>query len=102
MPEIRKTLYKGSIDAIHGCLSGGWGCRAPQEQLPLEPPRESSVEGLCSSLSILRCTTCGAQELLVDPLPQGAKREGALYLDGAHITDLKVVHEKDAEACNLT
>ncbi|KIJ95265.1 hypothetical protein K443DRAFT_109059 [Laccaria amethystina LaAM-08-1] len=90
MPEIRKTLYKGSVD-VHGCLSGGWGCRVSQEQLPLEPPRESSVEGLCSSLSTLHCT-CGAQELLVDPLPQGAKREGALYLDGAHITDLKVVH----------
>ena len=30
---------------------------------------------------------------LVDPLPQGAKREGALYPDGAHITDLKVVRE---------
>lgn len=36
---------------------------------------------------------CGAQELLIDPLPQGAKREGALYPDGAHITDLKVVRE---------
>ncbi|KIJ95268.1 hypothetical protein K443DRAFT_683161 [Laccaria amethystina LaAM-08-1] len=36
---------------------------------------------------------CGVQELLVDPLPQGAKREGALYPDGAHITDLKVVRE---------
>jgi len=33
------------------------------------------------------------QELLVDPLPQGAKREGALYPDGAHISDLKVVRE---------
>ena len=33
------------------------------------------------------------QELLVDPLPQGAKREGALYPDGVHITDLKVVRE---------
>jgi hypothetical protein len=35
----------------------------------------------------------GVQELLVDPLPQGAKREGALYPDGAHITNLKVVRE---------
>ena len=26
---------------------------------------------------------CGVQELFVDPLPEGAKREGALYPDGA-------------------
>ncbi|KAJ3572185.1 hypothetical protein NP233_g3260 [Leucocoprinus birnbaumii] len=36
---------------------------------------------------------CGVQELLVDPLPSGANREGALYPDGAHITDLKQVRE---------
>ncbi|KII94299.1 hypothetical protein PLICRDRAFT_101133 [Plicaturopsis crispa FD-325 SS-3] len=34
---------------------------------------------------------CGAAELLVDPLPAGATREGALFPDGAHITDLKEV-----------
>ncbi|EIW87213.1 Clavaminate synthase-like protein [Coniophora puteana RWD-64-598 SS2] len=34
---------------------------------------------------------CGAHELLVDPIPAGAKREGALYPDGAHIKDLKEV-----------
>ncbi|KAH7886292.1 Clavaminate synthase-like protein [Phlebopus sp. FC_14] len=31
---------------------------------------------------------CGAQELIVASLPQGAKRDGALYPDGAHIKDL--------------
>ena len=31
------------------------------------------------------------KELLVDPLPEGASREGALYPDGAHLTDLKEV-----------
>jgi len=36
---------------------------------------------------------CGAAELLVDPLPSGASREGALYPDGVHITDLKEVRE---------
>ncbi|TFK70088.1 Clavaminate synthase-like protein [Pluteus cervinus] len=36
---------------------------------------------------------CGAQELLVEPLPQGAKREGALFPDGAHLTNLKEVRE---------
>ncbi|KAI0937392.1 hypothetical protein AcV5_005310 [Taiwanofungus camphoratus] len=34
---------------------------------------------------------CGAAELLVDPLPKGARREGSLYPDGARITDLKEV-----------
>ncbi|KAJ4470884.1 taurine catabolism dioxygenase [Lentinula aciculospora] len=36
---------------------------------------------------------CGAAELIVDPLPTGASREGALYPDGAHITDLKEVRD---------
>ncbi|KAF5383970.1 hypothetical protein D9757_006913 [Collybiopsis confluens] len=36
---------------------------------------------------------CGAAELLVDPLPEGASKEGALYPDGAHVTDLKEVRE---------
>lgn len=36
---------------------------------------------------------CGICELSVDPLPEGAKREGALYPDGAHITNLKEVRE---------
>ncbi|KIM88879.1 hypothetical protein PILCRDRAFT_61811 [Piloderma croceum F 1598] len=36
---------------------------------------------------------CGVAELLVDPLPAGAKREGALYPDGAHLKDLKQVRE---------
>ncbi|KAJ3820455.1 taurine catabolism dioxygenase [Lentinula raphanica] len=36
---------------------------------------------------------CGAAELIVDPLPAGATREGALYPDGAHITDLKEVRD---------
>lgn len=32
---------------------------------------------------------CAAMEVLVDPLPEGAKREGALYPDGAVLTNLK-------------
>jgi xanthine dioxygenase len=36
---------------------------------------------------------CAAQQLLIDPLPDGASREGALYPDGAHITDLKEVRD---------
>lgn len=36
---------------------------------------------------------CGVCELFVDPLPAGAKRDGALYPDGAHITDLGAVRD---------
>jgi len=36
---------------------------------------------------------CGISELLIAPVPEGANREGALYPDGAHITDLKTVRD---------
>jgi hypothetical protein len=36
---------------------------------------------------------CAVHELLVDPLPEGASRDGALYPDGAHLTDLKEVRD---------
>ncbi|TFY59373.1 hypothetical protein EVG20_g7816 [Dentipellis fragilis] len=36
---------------------------------------------------------CGVAELIIAPLPEGAKREGALYPDGAHLKDLKTVRE---------
>jgi len=36
---------------------------------------------------------CGVNELIVDPLPAGASREGALYPDGVHLKDLKEVRE---------
>ena len=36
---------------------------------------------------------CAVQELLIDPLPKGASRDGALYPDGARLTDLKEVRD---------
>lgn len=36
---------------------------------------------------------CGAMELIVAPLPEGADREGALFPDGAQLTDLKEVRD---------
>ncbi|KAF7355960.1 Clavaminate synthase-like protein [Mycena venus] len=36
---------------------------------------------------------CGVAELLVNPLPAGAAHEGAIYPDGAHLTNLKEVRE---------
>ncbi|KAI6120890.1 Clavaminate synthase-like protein [Pisolithus croceorrhizus] len=34
---------------------------------------------------------CGVQELIIDPLPEGVKRDGALYPNGAHLKDLSEV-----------
>lgn len=36
---------------------------------------------------------CVILEVFIDTLPEGTSREGALYPDGAHITDLKSVRE---------
>ena len=36
---------------------------------------------------------CGVRELFIDPLPEGAMREGALFPDGAHLTDLQEVRD---------
>ena len=36
---------------------------------------------------------CAVQELLIDPLPEGATRDGALYPEGARLTDLKEVRD---------
>ena len=36
---------------------------------------------------------CAVQELLIDPLPEGASRDGALYPDGARLTELKEVRD---------
>ncbi|PBK93455.1 Clavaminate synthase-like protein [Armillaria gallica] len=36
---------------------------------------------------------CAIMEIYVDPVPAKARREGVLYPDGAHITDLKQVRE---------
>ncbi|KAI0717128.1 Clavaminate synthase-like protein [Earliella scabrosa] len=41
----------------------------------------------------LQTHPCAACELLIDPLPVGARREGALYPDGAHLTDLKEIRD---------
>jgi xanthine dioxygenase len=36
---------------------------------------------------------CVVQELLIDPLPEGASRDRAIYADGARLTDLKEVRD---------
>lgn len=41
----------------------------------------------------LQVHPCGARQLVIDPLPAGASKEGALYPDGGEVTDLKEVRE---------
>ena len=36
---------------------------------------------------------CAAKELLIDPLPEGAMRDGAFYPEGARLTDLKELRD---------
>jgi xanthine dioxygenase len=41
----------------------------------------------------LQVHPCAVRELLIDPLPEGASRDGALYPDDARVTDLKEVRD---------
>ncbi|KAG7451826.1 Clavaminate synthase-like protein [Guyanagaster necrorhizus] len=41
----------------------------------------------------LQVHPCGVVELLVDPIPEGGGKEGVLYPDGVHLTDLKAIRE---------
>ncbi|KAF9561601.1 alpha-ketoglutarate dependent xanthine dioxygenase [Agrocybe pediades] len=82
-------------------MSTGLGIEVEGLELPLSelPPWEESKLKILPILWKNPVTgdlhfqvhPCGAMELLIDPLPEGAKREGALYPDGAHLTDLKEV-----------
>ncbi|KAF9055786.1 hypothetical protein BJ165DRAFT_1412243 [Panaeolus papilionaceus] len=84
-------------------LPTGLGIESEGLELPLEelPPWEESKLKILPVLwknpgtgeLHFQVHPCGAKELIVEPLPEGADREGALYPDGAHITDLKTVRE---------
>jgi len=74
------------------------GLELPWDELP--PWEESKIVTLpvlwknpVTGNLHLEVAPCGAAELFVDPLPADAKREGALYPDGAHIKDLKETRE---------
>ncbi|KAF7966412.1 hypothetical protein HWV62_1881 [Athelia sp. TMB] len=74
------------------------GLELPYDELP--PWDESKVVTLpmCWKNPVtgnlhVEVAPCGAAELIIDPLPAGANREGAVHPDGAHIKDLKEVRE---------
>ncbi|KAI3619179.1 alpha-ketoglutarate dependent xanthine dioxygenase [Moniliophthora roreri] len=84
-------------------LPTGLGIESEGLELPLEelPPWEESrrktlpmvwKNPVTGNLHV-QVHPCGVAELLVDPLPAGSKTEGALYPNGAHITDLKEVRD---------
>ncbi|KAG9019396.1 hypothetical protein FRB90_002906 [Tulasnella sp. 427] len=84
-------------------MSTGLGIETEGLELPLEelPPwEEEKVKAypICWKNPVtgnlhFQVHPCGVQELIVDPLPAGADREGALYPDGAHLKDLKEVRD---------
>ncbi|KJA19244.1 hypothetical protein HYPSUDRAFT_144093 [Hypholoma sublateritium FD-334 SS-4] len=82
-------------------MSTGLGIESEGLELPLEELPEWSEDKL-KIFPILwknpvtgglhfQVHPCGAKELVVEALPEGASRGGALYPDGAHITDIKEV-----------
>ncbi|KAG8946244.1 hypothetical protein FRC04_011990 [Tulasnella sp. 424] len=84
-------------------MSTGLGIETEGLELPLEelPPWEEEkikVFPICWKNPVtgnlhFQVHPCGVMELIVDPLPAGADREGALYPDGAHLKDLKEVRD---------
>ncbi|ORY35067.1 taurine catabolism dioxygenase [Naematelia encephala] len=81
----------------------GLGIESEGKELPLEelPEWEESkvkVYPMCWKNPVtgalhIQVHPCGAHQLHIDPLPEGASKEGALYPDGAHITDLAEVRK---------
>ncbi|KAF7974886.1 hypothetical protein HWV62_11025 [Athelia sp. TMB] len=72
------------------------GLELPMNELP--PWEEAKMQTLpalwknavTGNLHV-QLSSCGALEVLIDPLPAGASREGAVHPDGAHLTDLNEV-----------
>ncbi|KAG5719514.1 putative dioxygenase [Termitomyces sp. T112] len=84
-------------------VSTGLGIETEGLEVPFDelPPWE---EAKCKTLPVVwknpatghlhfQVHSCGVAELVVDPLPDDANRKGALYPDGAHLTDLEEVRD---------
>ncbi|KAI0036453.1 Clavaminate synthase-like protein [Vararia minispora EC-137] len=84
-------------------MSTGLGLETEGLELPLEKLPEWNEEGVkiypvtwknpVTGNLHFQVHPCGVQELLIDPLPEGASRNGALYPDGASLKDLKEVRD---------
>ncbi|CAD6587475.1 MAG: hypothetical protein TREMPRED_004764 [Tremellales sp. Tagirdzhanova-0007] len=70
----------------------------PLEELPEWEDKKIKIFPLCWKNPVtgnlhVQVHPCGAQDLLIDPLPASAAQEGALYPQGGEVTDLKTVRE---------
>ncbi|EJC98795.1 Clavaminate synthase-like protein [Fomitiporia mediterranea MF3/22] len=111
-PEMKSVAVRGRVRyaphpyvwmAPARAISTGLGVETEGRELPLDelPPWEESKVKIFPMLWKNPVTRnlhfevhpCGAHEILIDPLPEGAKREGALYPNGAHLKDLKDVRD---------
>ncbi|KAK0234179.1 taurine catabolism dioxygenase [Armillaria fumosa] len=109
-PELKSLAVRSKVKyaphpyvwmAPAHAMSTGLGIESEGLELPLSelPPWEEAKQKILPILWKNPVTgelhfqvhPCGASELLVEQIPEGKSREGALYPDGAHLTDLKEV-----------
>ncbi|KAK0432504.1 hypothetical protein EV421DRAFT_1848649 [Armillaria borealis] len=109
-PELKSLAVRSKVKyaphpyvwmAPAHAMSTGLGIESEGLELPLSdlPPWEEAKQKILPILWKNPVTgelhfqvhPCGAAELLVEPVPEGKSREGALYPDGARLTDLKEV-----------
>ncbi|PBK59316.1 Clavaminate synthase-like protein [Armillaria solidipes] len=109
-PELKSLAVRSKVKyaphpyvwmAPAHAMSTGLGIESEGLELPLSelPPWEEAKQKILPILWKNPVTgelhfqvhPCGAAELLVEPIPEGKSREGALYPDGARLTDLKEV-----------
>ncbi|EUC67029.1 alpha-ketoglutarate-dependent xanthine dioxygenase [Rhizoctonia solani AG-3 Rhs1AP] len=101
--KVRYTPHPYVWMAPAHAMSTGLGIESEGLELPLSelPPWEEEKVKIFPVLWKNPVTgglhfqvhPCGVAALIVDPLPEGASREGALYPDGTELTDLKQVRE---------
>ncbi|SJL18358.1 related to Putative dioxygenase C576.01c [Armillaria ostoyae] len=109
-PELKSLAVRSKVKyaphpyvwmAPAHAMSTGLGIESEGLELPLSelPPWEEAKQKILPILWKNPVTgelhfqvhPCGAAELLVEPIPEEKSREGALYPDGARLTDLKEV-----------
>ncbi|KAI6015667.1 Clavaminate synthase-like protein [Pisolithus marmoratus] len=78
------------MDGTGPCYANWLGYRNGSPRTPIERASSLWKNPVTGELHF-QVHPCGVQELIIDPLPQGAKRDRALYPDGAHLKDLNEV-----------
>ncbi|KAI0962603.1 hypothetical protein AcV7_001408 [Taiwanofungus camphoratus] len=111
-PELKSLAVRSRVKyAPHpyvwmstaGAMSNGLGIETEGKEMPYEE-LPSYDESKIKVLPVLwknpvtrdlhfEVHPCAMAELFIDPLPEGTKSDGALYPDGAHLTDLKEIRD---------